>query len=132
MSSRSLSSTLLQSNPQSGINSDVYICMLGLLPAAWSLLGYDSTAHMIEETKDADATAGWPMPYAIGVAAISGLPYIVALTLCVQVAFHATLHKSAACHHMRASAGFVNGFLSLATNCLTRVDTHAEAACDLI
>lgn len=60
--------------------------MLGLLPAAWSLLGYDSTAHMIEETKDADASAGWAMPYAVGISAISGLPYIVALTLCVQVA----------------------------------------------
>lgn len=81
-----LSVPLLQSNPSSGITSQVYICMLGLLPAAWSLLGYDSTAHMIEETKDADASAGWAMPYAVGISAISGLPYIVALTLCVQVA----------------------------------------------
>lgn len=59
--------------------------MLGLLPAAWSLLGYDSTAHMIEETQEADATAGWSMPYAVGISAISGFPYIFALTLCVQV-----------------------------------------------
>lgn len=75
----------LQSNPGSGITSHVYTCMLGLLPAAWSLLGYDSTAHMIEETQEADATAGWSMPYAVGIAAISGFPYIFALTLCVQV-----------------------------------------------
>ncbi len=40
----------MQSNPSSGITSNVYICLLGLLPAVWSLLGYDSTAHMIEET----------------------------------------------------------------------------------
>lgn len=63
----------------------MYICLLGLLPAAWSLLGYDSTAHMIEETKEADANAGWSMPYAVGISAVSGLPYIIALTLCVQV-----------------------------------------------
>ena len=59
--------------------------MLGLLPAAWSLLGYDSTAHMIEETQEADATAGRSMPYAVGISAISGFSYIFALTLCVQV-----------------------------------------------
>lgn len=70
--------------------------MLGLLPAAWGLLGYDSTAHMIEETKEADATAGWPMPYAVGIAAVSGLPYIFALTLCVQVALQATMYKATA------------------------------------
>ncbi|KAL3160167.1 hypothetical protein ABBQ32_010933 [Trebouxia sp. C0010 RCD-2024] len=76
--------TNYQSNPSSGITSQVYICLLGLLPAAWSLLGYDSTAHMIEETKEADANAGWSMPYAVGISAVSGLPYIIALTLCVQ------------------------------------------------
>ena len=76
---------MLQSNLGSGISSNVYICMLGLLTAVWSLLGYDSTAHMMEETKQADAMAGWPMPYAIGVSCVSGLPILVALTLCVQV-----------------------------------------------
>lgn len=75
----------LQSNPSSGITSNVYTGMLGLLPAAWSLLGYDSTAHMIEETQEADATAGWSMPYAVWISAVSGFPYIFALTLCVQV-----------------------------------------------
>ena len=76
---------MLQSNPGSGITNYAYTCIVGLLPATWSLLGYDSTAHMIEETKEADATAGWSMPYAVGVSAISGFPYIIALTLCVQV-----------------------------------------------
>ncbi|DBA89292.1 TPA: hypothetical protein ACH3X2_004791 [Trebouxia sp. C0005] len=62
----------------------MYICLLGLLPAVWSLLGYDSAAHMIEETKEADAVAGWPMPYAVALSGISGLPFLIALTLCIQ------------------------------------------------
>ena len=82
------STAILQSNPDSGINSNVYICALGLLTAVWSLVGYDSTAHMIEETKQADSTAGWPMLYAIGLAAITGLPVLLALTLCLQVMLH--------------------------------------------
>ncbi len=41
---------------------------------------------MIEETKEADAVAGWPMPYAVALSGISGLPFLIALTLCIQVA----------------------------------------------
>lgn len=81
----------MQSNPSSGISSDMYICLLGLLPAVWSLLGYDSAAHMIEETKEADAVAGWPMPYAVALSGISGLPFLIALTLCIQVALASTV-----------------------------------------
>ncbi len=84
----------MQSNPSSGIASNTYICLLGLLPAVRSLLGYDSTAHMIEETKDADAIAGWPMPYAVALGGISGLPFLIALTLCIQVA----LTSAVMCH----------------------------------
>ncbi|DBA99144.1 TPA: hypothetical protein ACH3X3_011767 [Trebouxia sp. C0006] len=76
--------TSYQSNLSSGITSNTYICLLGLLPAVWSLLGYDSTAHMIEETKEADAVAGWPMPYAVALSGISGLPFLIALTICIQ------------------------------------------------
>ena len=84
----------MQSNPSSGISSNMYICLLGLLPAVWSLLGYDSTAHMIEETKEADAVAGWPMPYAVALSGISGFPFLIALTLCIQVA----LTSAVMCH----------------------------------
>ncbi len=84
----------MQSNPSSGITSNVYICLLGLLPAVWSLLGYDSTAHIIEETQEADAVAGWPMPYAVALGGISGLPCLIALTLCTQVA----LTSAVMCH----------------------------------
>jgi len=96
----------------------MYICLLGLLPAVWSLLGYDSTAHMIEETKEADAVAGWPMPYAVALSGISGLPFLIALTLCIQVALASTFmcHVSAvsASHHtLRPKVGIPRLVLSM-------------------
>ena len=81
----------MQNNPSSGITSNTYICLLGLLPAVWSLLDYDSTAHIIEETKEADAVAGWPMPYAVALSGISGLPFLIALILCIQVELTSTV-----------------------------------------
>ncbi|KAI8891991.1 amino acid/polyamine transporter I [Globomyces pollinis-pini] len=33
--------------------SPFFVCMLGLLPSAWTLIGYDSSAHLSEETENA-------------------------------------------------------------------------------
>lgn len=76
---------LLQSNPASGITSNLYIVLVGLAAASWPLMGYDSVAHLIEETKSADAVAGRPMPWAVAASFFTGLVYILALTLCIQV-----------------------------------------------
>ena len=48
-------------------------------------MGYDSVAHLIEETKSADAVAGRPIPWAIGGSFLTGLVYILTLTVCIQV-----------------------------------------------
>ena len=63
----------------------MYVALVGLAAASWPLMGYDSVAHMIEETKSADAVAGRPMPWAIAASFLSGLVYILILTLCIQV-----------------------------------------------
>ena len=76
---------MLQDLSGSGIASTPYICLLGLLTACWSLIGYDAAAHLTEETKSADQTAGWPMIYAIGASFVTGLIYLSVLTVCVQV-----------------------------------------------
>ena len=75
----------MQANAGSGIANKVYICLLGLLTACWSFTGYDASAHLIEETIAADATAGWPILYAIGTSFIIGLVYLLSLTACIQV-----------------------------------------------
>lgn len=48
-------------------------------------MGYDSVAHLMEETKNADSTAGKPMPYTLLACFAMGLIYLLALTLCMQV-----------------------------------------------
>ena len=68
----------------------MYIFLLGLLTACWSFTGYDASAHLIEETIAADATAGWPILYAIGASFVIGLVYLLSLTVCIQVG-HASL-----------------------------------------
>ncbi len=75
---------LVQPNPAPGIQSNV-TCLIGTLAASWAFIGYDSVAHLMEETKSADATAGRPMVYAIGINCIVGFAYILVLTLCIQV-----------------------------------------------
>ncbi|KAL0051808.1 hypothetical protein WJX82_002508 [Trebouxia sp. C0006] len=67
-----------------GITSNVYTVLVGLSGASWPLMGYDSVAHMMEETRSADTTAGKPMPYTLVASFLIGLVYLLALTLCIQ------------------------------------------------
>ncbi|DBB03720.1 TPA: hypothetical protein ACH3X3_011033 [Trebouxia sp. C0006] len=76
--------TDFEPNPASGITSPGYICLLGLLTACWSFTGYDSAAHLIEETISGDLTAGWPMLYAIITSFTVGLLYLLSLTATIQ------------------------------------------------
>lgn len=78
--------------------------MLGLLTACWSFTGYDASAHLIEETKTADSTAGWPILYAIGASFVVGLMYLLSLTVCIQVR-HASLWMT---------TSFLETFISIA------------------
>ena len=77
----------MQSDPSSNIKSSVYVALIGLAAASWPLMGYDSVAHLIEETKSADAVAGRCMPWALVASFFTGLIYILTLTLCIQVSY---------------------------------------------
>ena len=89
--SHDLAAMLLQPNAASGIANPAYIVVLGLLTACWSFTGYDAAAHLIEETIAADATAGWPMLYAISISFAVGLSYILVLTASIQVSLSETV-----------------------------------------
>ena len=91
----------LQSNPGSGITSNAYVVLVGLASASWPLMGYDSVAHLIEETKSADSVAGRPMPWAVGASFCTGLIYILTLTLCIQVRLPKTSLQN---HHQNFSS----------------------------
>ncbi|KAJ6356825.1 hypothetical protein OIU78_004842 [Salix suchowensis] len=58
-----------------GINSKPYIFVLGLLMSQYTLTGYDASAHMTEETKNADKNGPKGIISAIGISVIFGWLY---------------------------------------------------------
>ncbi|EFJ35714.1 hypothetical protein SELMODRAFT_438586 [Selaginella moellendorffii] len=62
-----------------GIHSKPYIFLLGLLMSQYTLLGYDSAAHMSEETKAGDKTSGYGIVGAVVGSVVMGTLYLVPL-----------------------------------------------------
>ncbi|XP_016486090.2 amino-acid permease BAT1 homolog [Nicotiana tabacum] len=68
---------------EGGIGNKVYIFVLGLLMSQYTLLGYDASAHMTEETKDADKNGPKGIVGAIGISLLVGWAYILGITFAV-------------------------------------------------
>ncbi|PON87000.1 Amino acid/polyamine transporter [Trema orientale] len=66
-----------------GIGSTVYIFVLGLLMSQYTLTGYDASAHMTEETKNADTNGPKGIISSIGISIIVGFGYILGITFAV-------------------------------------------------
>ncbi|WVZ68186.1 hypothetical protein U9M48_017157 [Paspalum notatum var. saurae] len=63
-----------------GIHSKAYILAVGLLMAQWSTIGYDTSAHMTEETKNADWSGPMGIVTSVALSGVFGWIYLVALT----------------------------------------------------
>ncbi|KAG2634704.1 hypothetical protein PVAP13_2NG080000 [Panicum virgatum] len=66
-----------------GIRDRAYIFAMGLLMSQYSLLGYDTSAHMTEETKNADRSGPMGIVASVALASVFGWVYLVALTSAV-------------------------------------------------
>ncbi|KAH1231080.1 Amino-acid permease BAT1 [Glycine max] len=66
-----------------GINSKPYIFLLGLLMSQYTLTGFDASAHMTEETKDADRNGPKGIISAVGISIVVGWGYILGITFAV-------------------------------------------------
>ncbi|GER32800.1 amino-acid permease BAT1 homolog [Striga asiatica] len=66
-----------------GVNSRFYIFILGLLMSQYTLSGYDASAHMTEETKNADENGPKGIISSIGISIIVGWGYILGITFAV-------------------------------------------------
>ncbi|KMT08198.1 hypothetical protein BVRB_6g143200 isoform B [Beta vulgaris subsp. vulgaris] len=66
-----------------GIKSIIYIFVLGLLMSQYTILGYDASAHMTEETKNADKNGPKGIISAIVISIIVGWGYIVGISFAV-------------------------------------------------
>ncbi|KAG8382843.1 hypothetical protein BUALT_Bualt05G0120500 [Buddleja alternifolia] len=66
-----------------GIGSRLYIFVLGLLMSQYTLTGYDASAHMTEETKNADKNGPKGIISSIGISILVGWGYILGITFAV-------------------------------------------------
>ncbi|KAK1301762.1 hypothetical protein QJS10_CPB12g00282 [Acorus calamus] len=66
-----------------GIHNKLYIFVLGLLMSQYTLTGYDASAHMTEETKNADRNGPKGIISAIGISIIVGWGYLLGITFAV-------------------------------------------------
>ncbi|KQK11518.1 amino-acid permease BAT1 homolog [Brachypodium distachyon] len=63
-----------------GIHGNAYILAVGLLMSQYSMIGYDTSAHMTEETKNADKNGPIGIITSVVLSNIFGWVYLVALT----------------------------------------------------
>ena len=59
----------------------LYVALIGLLNAQYTLTGYDASAHMSEETHDADAAAPRGIVFSVVVSVIFGFILLVAMNV---------------------------------------------------
>ncbi|CAO3660229.1 unnamed protein product [Umbelopsis vinacea] len=71
-------------NNNSGWDSPVYVVLVGLLQAQFTLTGYDSSAHLSEETHNAEISGPVGMTMAIIVSGIMGWFFIIGFLFCIQ------------------------------------------------
>lgn len=69
---------------ETGFSSQGYGFLIGLLQCQYTLSGFDSAAHMSDETRDAARSAPRGILYAIGAASVFGLLFLISINFCVQ------------------------------------------------
>ncbi|KAJ3281478.1 hypothetical protein HDU79_010733 [Rhizoclosmatium sp. JEL0117] len=67
-----------------GIDSIAWVVLVGLLMAQYTFLGYDSCAHVAEETKRANVSAPIGIILGIGMSALTGFIFIIGLLFSMQ------------------------------------------------
>jgi len=77
--------THFETSPEStGIQSKPYAVILSVLLSQYCLYGYDTAAHLTEETKGADKTGPLAILSSIGIISAFGWAYLLALTFSIQ------------------------------------------------
>lgn len=60
-----------------------YVFGIGLLMAQYTITGYDASAHMSEETRQASRSAAWGMVMSVALSVVFGFILLVAITFAV-------------------------------------------------
>jgi amino acid permease (GABA permease) len=67
-----------------GWQSSLYVALIGLLLAQYTLTGYDASAHMTEETRDASTAGPRGIVMSVVVSVIAGWVLLIGLTFAIQ------------------------------------------------
>ncbi|KAJ3074787.1 hypothetical protein HDU98_010280 [Podochytrium sp. JEL0797] len=67
-----------------GIASNAWVVLVGMLMAQFTMTGYDASAHMTEETKRADVAGPIGIVMAIGMSTLTGFFFIIGLLFAMQ------------------------------------------------
>ncbi|KAJ3112126.1 hypothetical protein HDU96_004930 [Phlyctochytrium bullatum] len=67
-----------------GIESNAWVVLIGLLMSQYTFTGYDSSAHVTEETRRAEVAGPLGIVLAIGVSAVTGFFFIIAFLFNIQ------------------------------------------------
>jgi amino acid permease (GABA permease) len=67
-----------------GWQSSLYVALIGLLLAQYTLTGYDASAHMTEETRDASVAGPRGIVMSVVVSVIAGWVLLIGLTFAIQ------------------------------------------------
>lgn len=89
-----------------GFSSNSYAWMLGLLQAQFTLNGYDSAAHVSEETRSAQRGSPMGIVMAIAISAVAGTILMMACAFMIQDFDRQILHPSL---NMTITQVFVDG-----------------------
>ncbi|KAJ6954261.1 LOW QUALITY PROTEIN: amino-acid permease BAT1 [Populus alba x Populus x berolinensis] len=77
--------TISKPSPETtGISSKPYAVILSVLLSNYCLYGYDTAAHLTEETRGADRTGPAAILSSIGIISVMGWAYYLALTFSIQ------------------------------------------------
>src|SRR3954463_14727116 len=69
---------------ETGWQSSLYVALIGLLLAQYTLTGFDASAHMTEETRDASRAGPRGIVMSIVVSVIAGWILLIGLTFAIQ------------------------------------------------
>ncbi|KAI1612688.1 amino acid transporter [Exophiala viscosa] len=64
--------------------SNSYASLLGILQAAFGMTGYDATAHMTEEMKNARHDAPKAIIFSVWIGALTGFAFLIAAFFCIR------------------------------------------------
>ncbi|KAK9270132.1 hypothetical protein L1049_025708 [Liquidambar formosana] len=77
--------THFETSPEAtGVSSKTYAVILSVLLSNYCLYGYDTAAHLTEETKGADKTGPTVILSSIGIISVFGGAYYLVLTFCIR------------------------------------------------